>query len=64
MLIWICNLTKNFDLDKYNKYSGYGIRFDSPSEFSFTDGSYGKNVVIFGADMSLSFHVDHKGKIS
>ena len=44
-------LTKNTELDKY-KYTGYGIGFDSRSEFLFTDGSYGKNVIIFGADMS------------
>ena len=31
--------TKNADLDKY-KYVGYGTRFDSRSEFLFTDGSY------------------------
>ena len=30
-------LTKNADSDNY-KYSGYGIGFDSCSEFSFTDG--------------------------
>ena len=57
-------LTKNFDLDKY-EYTGYvgcGIGFDSRSEFLFTDGSYGKNVIIFGADMSSSVHVDNKGK--
>ena len=41
----------NDDLDKY-KYEGYGIGFDSRSEFLFTDGSYGKNVIIFVADMS------------
>ena len=29
-------LTKNADLDKY-KYSGYGIGFDSRSEFSLPD---------------------------
>ena len=27
-----------------------------------TDGSYGKNVIIFGADMSSSVDVDNKGK--
>ena len=54
-------LTKNTDLDKY-KYTGYGIRFDFRSEFLFTDGSYGKNVIIFGADMSSSVHVGNKGK--
>ena len=31
----------NADPDKY-KYSGYGIGFDSHSEFSFSDGSVGK----------------------
>ena len=50
--------TKNADPDKY-KYSSYGIRFDSRSEFSFTDGSMGKN---FGADMNSSVHIDNKNK--
>ena len=54
-------LTKNAYVDKY-KYSGYGIGFDSRSEFLFTDGSFGKNVIIFGADMSSSVHIDNKGK--
>ena len=44
-------LTKNAGLDKY-KYNGYSIEFGSCSEFSFTDGSVGKNVIIFEADMS------------
>ena len=52
---------KNADLDKY-KYTGYGIGFDSRSEFLFTDESYGKNVIIFGGDMSSSVHVDNKVK--
>ena len=34
-------LTKNADPDKY-KYSGYEIGFDSPSQFSWRDGSYEK----------------------
>ena len=54
-------LTKNSDLDKY-KYTGCGIGFDSRSEFLFTDGSYEKNVVIFGADMNSSVHVYSKEK--
>ena len=54
-------LTKNADVDKYD-YTGYGIGFDSRSEFLFTDISYGKNVIIFGADMSSSVHVDNKLK--
>ena len=53
--------TKNADLDKY-KYGSFGTGFDSCSEFLFTDGSYGKNVISFWADMSLSVHVDNKGK--
>ena len=54
-------LTKNSGLDKY-KYSGYGLGFDSRTEFSFADGSMGKNVIIFGADMSSSVHIDNKYK--
>ena len=55
------NLIKNADPGKC-KYSGYSIRFDSCSEFLFTDGSMGRNVTIFGADMSSSVHVDNKNK--
>ena len=54
-------LTKNADPDKY-KYNGYGIGFDSRSEFSFTDGSMGKNVIIFRADMSSSMHFDNRNQ--
>ena len=34
-------LTKKADIDKY-KYSGYGIRFDRGSSFSFSSRGYGK----------------------
>ena len=54
-------LTKNADIEKY-KYSGYGIGFDRRSSFSFTNGGFGQNVLIFGADMSTSIHVDNKKK--
>ena len=54
-------LTKNVDIDKY-KYSGYGIGFDRKGSFSFPSGGFGQNVVIFGADMSFSPHIDNKGK--
>ena len=54
-------LTKNADLDKY-KYSGYSLGFDSHSQFSLPDGTYGKNAIIFGADMTSSVHVDNNGK--
>ena len=44
-------VTKNDDLDKH-KYTGDVIVFGSRSECLFTVGSYGKNVIIFGTDMS------------
>ena len=43
-------------------YSGYSIAFDSRSEFLLPDGSLGKNVIVFGADMSSSVHIDNKNK--
>ena len=55
-------LTKNADPDEH-KYSGYGIGFDSRSEFSLPDESYGKNVIIFGVYMSSTVHVDNKRKV-
>ena len=54
-------LTKNADIEKY-KYSGYGIRFDRRSSFSLPSGGFGQNVLIFGADMSSSIHIDNKKK--
>ena len=55
-------LTKNADIEKY-KYSGYGIGFDRRGIFSFPGGGFGQNVLIFGADMSSSPHIDNKKKI-
>ena len=55
------SLTKNADVDKY-KYSGYGLAFDKRGSFSFPGGGYGKNVIIFGADLNSSSHIDNKGK--
>ena len=52
-------LTKNADTDKYG-YSGYGIGFDRRSSFSFLGGGFGQNVLIFGADMSSSAHIDNR----
>ena len=54
-------LTKNADIDKY-WYSGYGIGFDRKSSFTFPGGGFGQNVLIFGADMSSSAHIDNKKK--
>ena len=54
-------LTKNADVDKH-KYSGYGIAFDGKGSFSFAGGGYGQNVIMFGADMNSSPHIDNNGK--
>ena len=54
-------LTKNADIESY-KCFGYGIGFDRGSSFSFTGGGFGQNVLIFGADMSTSIHIDNKKK--
>ena len=53
-------LTKNVDINKYG-YSGYGIGFDRETSFSFGD-EIGKNVIIFGVDMSSSAKIDNRKK--
>ena len=60
-LFWAVKLTKNVDIDKY-KYSEYGIGFDGHGFFSHPSGGTGKNVIIFGVDMSSSTKIDSKGK--
>ena len=51
--------TKNADISNC-KYSGYGIGFDTKGSFLHADGTYGVNVIIFGADLSSSTHVNNK----
>ena len=46
---------------KINTYSGYGIAFDSKESFSHPSGGYGKNAIIFGADLSSSVHANNRG---
>ena len=58
--IKITNST-NSDTDKW-QYSGYGTGFDSKGEFAHPDGGDGKNVIIFGADLSNSIHANNKTK--
>ena len=53
------SVTKKADIYKY-KYSGCGIGFDRRQTFSFPDGGFSYNYIIFGADMSSSVHVDNK----
>ena len=54
-------LTKNADIEKYG-YSGFGIGFDRRSSFTFPGGGFGQNVLIWGAYMSSSAHIDSKKK--
>ena len=60
-LFGVVTLTKSADIDKYG-FSGYGIGFDRRSSFSFPGGGFGQNVLIFGADMSSSTHINNKKK--
>ena len=52
--------TTNSDADKW-QYSGYGIGFDSTGNFTHPDGGIGRNVIIFGSDLSNStLHANNK----
>ena len=45
------------------KYSGYAVGFDSRKGSSLSNGSgFGKNSIIFAADMSLYVHLDIRKK--
>ena len=60
-------ITKNATDNSKNNYKGYGICFDERSQFGhtitvggFTHTKNGRNVLIFGADMSLSVHATNR----
>ena len=55
------SLTKNADIEKYG-YSGYGIGFDRHGSFSFPGTGLGRNVIIFGVDMSSPTKIDNRKK--
>ena len=55
------SLTKNADIDRCG-YSGYGIGFDRHGSFSFPGAGLGRNVIIFGVDMSSSTKIDNRKK--
>ena len=59
-LFGAAKLTKHVGIDQY-KYSGYGIGFDRKGFFSL-GSEIGRNVIIFGVDMSSSPHIDNKKK--
>ena len=52
-------IAKKADVDKY-KYSRYGIGFDRKGSFTHPDGGCGRNVFIFGADLSNCKHANNK----
>ena len=52
---------KIFDLSYFRGNSGYGIGFDRETSFSFGN-EIGKNVIIFGVEMSSSTKIDNSKK--
>ena len=52
-------IIKNTDSSK-NKYQGYGICFDEGGTFTSGNITNGRNVLIFGADMSFSIYSTNK----
>ena len=56
-----CKLNENVYLDKY-KYSGYRIGFDLRSRYLLPGNTTRRNVIIFGADMNSSVHIDNRGQ--
>ena len=66
-LFGVMQITKNATDNDKNNYKEYGISFDERSQFGHTiteDGithtSNGRNVLIFGTDMSFSAHATNK----
>ena len=55
------SLTRYADIDKH-KCSGYGIGFDRHGFFSHPSGGIGRNLIIFGVDMSSSTRIDNGKK--
>ena len=60
-------ITKNATDNSKNNYKGYGICFDEGSQFGHTTSeggrthiTHGRNVLIFGADMSFSVHATNR----
>ena len=53
-------LTKHINIDLH-KYSWYGVGFDRKGVFSIGD-EVGRNMIIFGVDMSSSTHTNNEKK--
>ena len=56
-LFGAASVTKNVHIDRC-KYSGFGILFDRHGSFSFSGIGLGRNVIIFGVDMSSSTKIE------
>ena len=56
-------MTKNADIDKYG-YSSYEIGLDRRGSFSFPGTGLGRNVIIFGVDMSSLKKINNMKKDS
>ena len=54
-------LTKITGVNSY-KYSGYGIGFDGHGILSYPGIAVGRNVMLFGVDMSLSTKIGNRKK--
>ena len=54
-------LAKDINTSNY-QYKGHGTSFDSGGKFSIGNITNGKNVIIFGADMSFSSHSTNKAQ--
>ena len=55
------SLTKNADIDAYG-HSGYEIGFDRHGLFSFAGTGLGRNVIIYGVNLSSSTMIDNREK--
>ena len=55
-LFGVAKFTKNSDPDKHG-YSAYVYGFDVRSQFSLLDGSWNKNVIIFGVQNIYLVHI-------
>ena len=55
----VTKLGDTTDTDKYI-YSGYGLGFDSTSQFTHPQGGMARNIIIFGVNSSNSIHATNK----
>ena len=53
-------ITKNATDSSKNKYEGYGTCFDGGGSFGIGNITNGKNVIIFGVNVSFSIHANNK----